>query len=557
MFKKECDHMKLKKNGFVQGAFIATICIIISKILGILYVSPFYNIIGEENGALYGYAYTVYNLFLMLASVGFPLGMSKIVSEYTALGYYKTKEKAYKLISKISIIMSFIIFLILFFFAPVLAKLIIGNIQGPDSLRDIVFVIRVISTAIIIVPYLAIARGYLQGHKYIAPTSISQIVEQFIRVIVILTGSYLFMNVFKMPIRYVVGIALFGATLGALAALIYILIKVKKTGKELPPKEEINEEEKDISNREILKKMFMYSIPFIMISIATSIYEFINIAAVNRAMIEILGYTIEEANGVIAVLSTWGNKLNSIVQSISTGIITSLIPALTYSFSKKKHDDVKKKINQTIQVFIYVALPLTVLLSVLAYPVFYAFYGDNTWGPIVFRFSIFLAFFGGLANTTVIMLQSFNKHKMVLFSLLTGVILNAILNIPLMLLVQHLGYYAFYGSILASVISYSITSLIAVLYMRKKIEVGYRDTFMQCIKIVFSIIVMCLVILGLNEVFTFNVPGRMDTILRCGLYGIIGMGIYGLLTYKLKVVDKVFGDKLLDKIFAKFKKGKV
>ena len=43
----------MKKNSFVEGTFIATIAIIIVKFLGVLYVIPFYKIIGEDGGALY------------------------------------------------------------------------------------------------------------------------------------------------------------------------------------------------------------------------------------------------------------------------------------------------------------------------------------------------------------------------------------------------------------------------------------------------------------------------------------------------------------------------
>ncbi len=546
--------MKLKKNTFVQGAFIATLGIVISKILGILYVIPFYHIIGESNGSLYGYAYTVYNLFLMLASIGFPLGMSKIISEYTALGYYHSKEKAYKLITKVSLIVSLVMFLVLMLFAPVLAKLIIGNITNGDSMRDISFVIRAISTAILIVPYLAIARGYLQGHKFIAPTSYSQIIEQFIRVIIILVGSYIFLNVFQLPIRYVIGIALFGATIGALGSLLYILYKIKKNKKELQVEEEIKEEEKSITNKIILKKMLMYSAPFIMISITTSIYEFIGIMTINRTMVEILGYTAMEAKGVVAVLTTWGSKLNSIVQSISAGIITSLIPAITYSYAKKHFDDVKHKINQTIQVYIYVALPLTVLLSLLSSPVFYAFYGANTWGPVVFKFSIFLAFFGGLANTTVIMLQSFNKYKMVFISLIAGVLLNAVLNIPFMMLVEKIGFYGFYGAILSSLICYSISSIIAILYMRKVVSVRYSETFKVTMKILGAIAIMSGVILGMKYVVPFNITGRFNAILLSTLYGIVGLIIYIFITYKTNVISHVFGDEFIGKLANKFKR---
>ena len=56
----------MKKSSFINGAFIATFAIFVAKFLGIVYVIPFYHIIGEQNGSLYGYAYTIYNLFLVL-----------------------------------------------------------------------------------------------------------------------------------------------------------------------------------------------------------------------------------------------------------------------------------------------------------------------------------------------------------------------------------------------------------------------------------------------------------------------------------------------------------
>ena len=63
---------QLQKNSFLNGAFIATMGIVITKVLGMLYVIPFYAIIGEQGGALYGYAYTIYNLFQSLSCAGIP-----------------------------------------------------------------------------------------------------------------------------------------------------------------------------------------------------------------------------------------------------------------------------------------------------------------------------------------------------------------------------------------------------------------------------------------------------------------------------------------------------
>ena len=82
----------MKKNSFIGGTIIATLGIIITKIIGLLYVIPFYAIIGDQGGALYGYAYTVYQLFLSLSTAGFPFAISKLTSEYLALGETKAAK---------------------------------------------------------------------------------------------------------------------------------------------------------------------------------------------------------------------------------------------------------------------------------------------------------------------------------------------------------------------------------------------------------------------------------------------------------------------------------
>jgi len=141
--------MKLKKNTFIQGAFIATLGIVISKILGIIYVIPFYAIIGDQGGALYGYAYNIYSIFLGISQAGLPLAMSKLISEYNTLGYYQTKEKIFKVGKTFLTILGIICFLVLFVFAPLIADLIIGGVNDGNTPEDIVFVIRIISTAML------------------------------------------------------------------------------------------------------------------------------------------------------------------------------------------------------------------------------------------------------------------------------------------------------------------------------------------------------------------------------------------------------------------------
>ena len=71
----------MKKSSFVEGTFIATFAIFLTKILGMLYVIPFYAMVGVQGSALYAYAYNIYIIFLDISSAGLPIAISEIINE--------------------------------------------------------------------------------------------------------------------------------------------------------------------------------------------------------------------------------------------------------------------------------------------------------------------------------------------------------------------------------------------------------------------------------------------------------------------------------------------
>ena len=72
----------MKKNKFVEGTLFAYAMLLITKVIGAVYVIPLRGIIGEEGGVLYGYAYQVYQLFLDISTSGIPTAISIIIAEF-------------------------------------------------------------------------------------------------------------------------------------------------------------------------------------------------------------------------------------------------------------------------------------------------------------------------------------------------------------------------------------------------------------------------------------------------------------------------------------------
>lgn len=540
----------MKKNSFINGALVATIGIVITKFLGIIYVIPFYAIIGESNIALYGYAYTIYNLFLSLSTVGIPPAMSKLISEYNTLEYYSTKERAYKLGKRLLIILGIILFIFMFVGAPFIANQIMGDNTGGNSKESITFVIRIISTAILVVPYLSVTKGYLQGHKFITPSSISQIIEQVVRIAVILIGSYLCMRVFKVGVTNAIGIAVSGATVGAVIALIYLLAKIKKNKKDIirtTKDEQIKNVEKKITNNMVIKKLLIYSVPFISFGLALSVYDYIDMTTIINTLTN-LGFKTKDAESVLGVINTTGNKLNSVVLAISTGLMTSLVPNITASFVKGNKKDVKSKVQQSFLMLLYVTMPMAVGLSILAKPVFYAFYGSSNWGPKVFCFTIFIALFRCMFTTSISIAQSLNKFKNVFLSIIAGILVKLILQIPLMYLFNNLGLYPFWGSTLATLMGLTTSLLTNLIVVNKTVGLDFKEYFKKMFKFIYPLFIMIVILMVVKIFIPLNVSSRFKSILLIVIYGVIGAGTYFVLTIKNGIFKEIFGDKLFNKL---------
>lgn len=539
----------MKKNSFINGALISTIGIVTTKFLGIIYVIPFYAIIGEANIALYGYAYTIYNLFLSLSTVGIPPAMSKLISEYNTLGYYDTKERAYKLGKRLLVVLGIVLFMVMFVGAPFIAHQIMGNNTGGNSKESITFVIRIISTAILVVPLLSVTKGYLQGHKFMTPSSVSQVIEQVVRIAVILIGSYLCMRVFNVGVTNAIGIAVFGATVGAIVALSYLLIKIKKNKKDIIKEtkdEEIKKEEKKISNKAIIKKLLIYSVPFISFGLALSVYDYIDMTTIIGTLTD-LGFKTKDAESVLGVINTTGNKLNSVVLAISTGLMTSLVPNITASFVKGDKKDVKKKVNQSFLMLLYVTMPMAVGLSILAGPVFNAFYGASTWGPKVFCFTIFIALFRCMFTTSISIAQSLNKFKNVFLSIIAGIIVKLVLQIPMMHLFNALGLYPFWGSTLATLIGLSTSVITNLVVINKTVGLDLKEYLKKMIKFIYPLLIMIIVLIVMKVFLPFNLTNRLTSIITILLYTIVGAIIYFGITIKNGAFSNIFGDNLFRK----------
>lgn len=532
----------IRKSSFIKGAFIATLGIVLTKILGIIYVIPFHAVIGERGGALYGYAYTIYLLFMSLSSAGIPLAISKIVSEYQTLGYYNAKRRAFIIGKKIALLLGFICFLLLLLFAPWIAHAVLGDLSGGNTISDVTLVIRVVASALLFVPVLSIYRGYFEGHRFMEDPSFSQVLEQLVRVFVIVLGSFLALKVFDLSITTAVGIAVFGATAGAISAYLYLIYKKNKNNSKFNEKiRPVNEP--IITNKQIFKKIVIYAVPFILIDVFKSLYNYIDMVTVVEGLVQYANFSVTDAETIMSMLSTWGAKFNMIVLSISTGIIISLIPNLTTSVVKKDYDDINHKINQAFSILLFFTLPMTLGISFLADSIWTVFYGTSEYGPSVLSYFIFVGFMIGLFTSTVSIIQVLKDYKTVIWSLIIGVVLKFLLNDNLIMAFYKMGLPAYYGVITASLIGYFVSFMICIMRLKFKYKINYENLTKNLIDTICGSMLMIVGLFLVNLILP-STDSRIIHLVYIVVYVAVGAFIYIVYMWNTKSMKRIFGNRL-------------
>ena len=69
-----------QKQGFVQGAMILMIGTVTVKVVSMLFKIPISNMLGGTGYSYFTNAYEIFNLISTIATAGFPVAISKLVS---------------------------------------------------------------------------------------------------------------------------------------------------------------------------------------------------------------------------------------------------------------------------------------------------------------------------------------------------------------------------------------------------------------------------------------------------------------------------------------------
>ena len=540
---------KLKKNGLVEGSMISYISIVITKILGVLYVIPFYAVIGAGE-YIYTSAYTLYNLVLNASTSGVPTAMSILVADYNTRGRQKTKQKLYRVgllaVGGISIA----IFLILQIFAGSFAGFYMSNMADGAVVNhnSVANAIRAVSVCLLFAPFLSVKRGYLQGLNFIALSSYSQVVEQIVRIAVALGGAYFVISILGFDVGVGVNVALIGAAAGAAIALLYLQLK---TAGSMQTAEYAVENERVLSTKSIIFQILRYSIPVVIVATSTNLYEIVDMKLIVTALSNILNYPADATQAIASTMANWTPKICMLVSALSMGLTASMVPSITSSYAKKKYGDVNRKFVLSINTIIVVALPLAIGLSMLSKPVYTLFYSNSEYGATALKVMCFSSVIASVKIVVCMALQALGRARLVCGCTLLGLLINALLDLPMILLFNVIGLPPYLGAIFASILGFSATIAIAMRALKKNMHFRYVAIVRTLIKAILPCAALIASVLLLKLIIPIPETRGIMLILVLGLFGIVGASVYGLVAYKMHLIQDVFGENFLDTILRK------
>ncbi len=537
----------MSDSKFIRGTLIVTLGTFFIKFLGMIYVFPFYQLVGTNGGTLYTYGYVPYTIFLSIATAGVPLAVSKFVSKYNALGDYETSRRMFRSGMKLMIVMGVLSFVTLYTTAPLFAKTMLSKAEGPNSVEEVATIIRLVSFALLVVPAASLIRGFFQGHQSMGPTTISQIIEQIIRIAVLLGGSYVVIKVLDGTVAMAIGVSTFAAfisALGALAVLIWYWVKRKHHLDTLLVNQTV--QPANVSTPQLFKELFAYALPYVVVGLTIPLYQQIDTLTFNKAMAAAGQSKIAES--ALGIFTMWTHKLIMIPVSLATAFSLTLVPAITKSFTEQNQTVLHRQIGQTFQLNIFLTLPAVVGISVLSYPLYAAFYGADKLGGEILMWYAPVALFFALFSITGAILQGINQQRQAIIGLGIGIVLKLIGNLVL------IRYFGAIGGVLATGIGFLASVWYTNMQIRKHANFSFTLVYKRTFQVAILTLVMAVAAKGTLSVLAlvWDVESRWLAIATVGLTAIVGAAVYMTLAIQTGVMKRIFGEEFLAKFKAKF-----
>lgn len=526
----------------LRGTAWLTASNFISRLLGAIYIIPWYIWMGTyaatANG-LFTMGYNIYAWFLLISTAGIPVAVAKQVAKYNTM---QEEEHSFALIRSFlgfMTVLGLAFALILYLFAPWLADL-----SGVG--KDLIPIMQSLAWAVLIFPSMSVIRGFFQGMNHLKPYAMSQIAEQVIRVIWMLLATFIIMKLGSKDYLSAVTQSTFAAFVGMVASFAVLFYFLYKEGL----LQKVFETRDKIDSKSLLVDTIKEAIPFIITGSAIQLFQILDQMTFINSMKWFTNYSNEDLVVMFSYFSANPNKITMILISVGVSIGSVGLPLLTENYVKGDLPAASRLVQDSITMLFLFLLPATVGVVMVGEPLYTVFYGKpDSLALGLFVFAVLQSTILGLYMVLSPMLQAMFRNRKAVLYFIYGSLAKIVLQLP------SIAIFHSYGPL----ISTTIGLIIPIVLMYREIcqITGARRKIIlkRTILVTILTLVMFILVGFLQWIFglVFHPTGRFWSFIYVALIGTIGGGLYGVMSLYTRLLDKVIGQAKADQLRARLK----
>ena len=342
-----------KKQNFLYGTAMLAMATAIVKIIGAIYKIPLNAIIGKQGFSYYSTAYEIYNVLLMISTAGLPVAMSRMISQASSLGHYNQVRRIFSTARAL--------FLGLGITGSLLMTVFCRQLAAFQNQPDAWAAIGALGPCVLLICIMSTFRGFFQGQSNMLPTSVSQVIEAVVKLIVGMGAAVVILH-FTKRIPLAAGGAILGVTVSCLVSAMYLYSRFRKHFGDMPASSEVPD-----SFGLTAKRLLAIAIP---ITIGSAGLQLLTMMETKIYMGQLLGlgYTQMEADSMKGIYNM-SQTIYNMPCAFITPITISIIPAITANLTLMDFKGAKATEESAIRVMGLIAMPCAFGLACLAGPV--------------------------------------------------------------------------------------------------------------------------------------------------------------------------------------------
>ena len=344
--------MSEKKQNFLQGTALLAMATAIVKVIGAIYKIPLNAIIGKQGFGYYSTAYEIYSVLLMISTAGLPVAMSRMISQVSALNHHNQVRRIYTTARAIFLTLGITGSLLMTVFCRELAQFQ----NQPDAWAAI----GCLGPCVLLICIMSTFRGFFQGQSNMLPTSVSQVIEAIVKLIV---GIGLAIVLLKTTdsVALAAGGAILGVTASCLVSSVYLYGRFRKSYAQLAVSDDVPD-----SFGKTAKRLLTIAVP---ITLGSAGLQILTALETKIYMGQLLKTMTQNSADIQRGIYSMAQTIFNMPCAFITPITISIIPAITAQLTLLNHKEAKATEESAIRVMALISMPCAFGLATLAEPV--------------------------------------------------------------------------------------------------------------------------------------------------------------------------------------------